>query len=149
LEGCIPVEAGLRRLLRFTWRRATSQRGSRFRSASQQSLFEYRLPSPLSFRIFSIYRLLNSSGVPVAVGKKMVLPGKRGALVIDAAADAGYNCNNQGIQAGWSDIYGPRSFASSLTSPVFRRRIHARSAVGSNEPHCGNGRFQQTSPQSA
>ena len=58
------------------------------------------------FNDFADYRLVNSAGLPAAIGKKV------GFCLLDsdrwnpsAPAAWRYDCDNQGIQAGWFDVY--------------------------------------------
>ena len=58
------------------------------------------------FRDFADYRLVNSAGQAAAIGNKV------GFCLLDslrwsssASTIARYDCNNQGIQAGWADVY--------------------------------------------
>ena len=58
------------------------------------------------FRDFADYRLVNSAGQAAAIGNKV------GFCLLDslrwsssARTASRYDCNNQGIQAGWADVY--------------------------------------------
>jgi hypothetical protein len=58
------------------------------------------------FNEFADYRLVNSAGLPAAIGKKV------GFCLLDsgrwdplASTQPRYDCDNQGIQAGWYDVY--------------------------------------------
>jgi hypothetical protein len=61
------------------------------------------------FSAFADYRLMNSAGVPAAIGRKV------GFCLEDvsrwsptARTRSRYDCDNQGIQAGWADVYNER-----------------------------------------
>lgn len=58
------------------------------------------------FDAFADYRLVGSGGVPVAVGNKVGFCLRdSGRFSASAASVPRYNCDYQGIQAGWADIY--------------------------------------------
>jgi hypothetical protein len=102
------VTSGTRRLLRFTTETRNVGRADLvLRSPSGNPLFTYApCHGHYHFNGFAEYRLLNSSGQQVALGQKV------GFCLEDvsrwdssANSRAVYDCDYQGIQAGWSDIY--------------------------------------------
>lgn len=102
------VTSGTRRLLRFTTEtRNIGTADLVLRSPAGNPLFTYApCHGHYHFNGFAEYRLLNSSGQSVALGQKV------GFCLEDvsrwntsANSRAVYNCDYQGIQAGWSDIY--------------------------------------------
>lgn len=69
------------------------------------------------FMDFADYRLVNSAGQPVAIGLKA------GFCLLDsrhwsdsAPFGAKYDCNNQGIQRGWADVYPAYAQGTNLLS---------------------------------
>lgn len=107
LEGL--VATGKRRLLRFTTEtRNIGASDLVLRSPVNNPLFTYApCHGHYHFNNFAEYRLLNTAGQQVAVGQKV------GFCLEDvsrwnpaANSQPQYNCDYQGIQAGWSDIYG-------------------------------------------
>jgi hypothetical protein len=105
-EGC--VVAGTRRLLVFDTESRNIGDGDLFLgSPVGNPLFEYAsCHMHYHFRDFADYRLVDPASQEVAAGLKV------GFCLLDlrrwdtnAPADAAYSCDNQGIQAGWSDIY--------------------------------------------
>lgn len=102
------VTSGTRRLLRFTTEtRNIGTADLVLRSPAGNPLFTYApCHGHYHFNGFAEYRLLNSSGQQVALGQKV------GFCLEDvsrwnpsANSRAVYDCDYQGIQAGWSDIY--------------------------------------------
>ncbi len=103
------VATGRRRLLRFTTEtRNIGQADLVLRSPVNNPLFTYApCHGHYHFNNFALYRLLNAAGQSVAVGQKV------GFCLEDvtrwnpaANSRPQYNCDYQGIQVGWSDIYG-------------------------------------------
>jgi hypothetical protein len=111
VENCVGG-TGLRKLLRFTVE-ATNQGNATLTVPPPKvrpDLFQY---SPCHghyhFNGFASYALLNSQGQPVLLGKKLAYCMEDTERVLDGpqiGCDKVYDCANQGIQAGWSDIYG-------------------------------------------
>jgi hypothetical protein len=102
------VSSGTRRLLRFsTETRNIGTADLVLRSPANNPLFTYApCHGHYHFNNFAEYRLLNSAGQQVATGQKV------GFCLEDvsrwnssANSRAQYDCDYQGIQAGWSDIY--------------------------------------------
>jgi Lysyl oxidase/Chitobiase/beta-hexosaminidase C-terminal domain/Bacterial pre-peptidase C-terminal domain len=102
------VTSGTRRLLRFTTEtRNIGTADLVLRSPAGNPLFTYApCHGHYHFNGFAEYRLLNSAGQQVALGQKV------GFCLEDvsrwnpnANSRAVYDCDYQGIQAGWSDIY--------------------------------------------
>jgi hypothetical protein len=60
---------------------------------------------------YAVYELLNLNGTPVVLNGRGVIGHKQAFCLLDAekvnpaAGPAKYNCSNQGISAGWSDVY--------------------------------------------
>jgi hypothetical protein len=60
------------------------------------------------FRDFAEYKLLDDTGNTVVVGRKQAFCARDSARVgKDAGFNPRYDCNEQGIQRGWEDIYDP------------------------------------------
>ncbi|HXG48047.1 MAG TPA: lysyl oxidase family protein [Methylomirabilota bacterium] len=106
VEGC--AVPGTRRLLRFNTETRNIGTGDLFLGDPKNSpLFRYAsCHGHYHFNDFTEYRLRDSNGVVVALG------GKAGFCLIDSfPIDPGanqqrrYNCDYQGIQAGWADVY--------------------------------------------
>ena len=102
------VVSGTRRLLRFTTEtRNIGTADLVLRSPASNPLFTYApCHGHYHFNNFAEYRLLNAAGQQVAIGQKV------GFCLEDvsrwnpaANSRAQYDCDYQGIQAGWSDIY--------------------------------------------
>ena len=55
---------------------------------------------------FASYELLNLSGTAVLAGRKQAFCLEDFTKVVATAGAAKYTCGNQGISAGWSDVYG-------------------------------------------
>ena len=107
LEGL--VATGTRRLLRFTTEtRNIGASDLVLRSPVNNPLFTYApCHGHYHFNNFAEYRLLNAAGQQVGIGQKV------GFCLEDvsrwnpaANSQPQYTCDYQGIQAGWSDIYG-------------------------------------------
>ena len=107
LEGL--VATGTRRLLRFTTEtRNIGTTDLVLRSPVNNPLFTYApCHGHYHFNNFAAYRLLNAAGQQVAVGQKVGFCLEDVSRWNSAAnSQPQYNCDYQGIQAGWSDIYG-------------------------------------------
>ena len=104
-EGC--VIAGDRRLLRFALEtRNIGNEDLVFGDPANSPLFKYAAcHQHYHFTGFATYRLLDSNGVAVAVGNKNGFCLEDYTQWNPLAHPAFYNCNFQGIQVGWSDIY--------------------------------------------
>lgn len=107
VEGC--VVAGTRRLLVFdTESRNIGNADLYLGNPATNSLFEYQAcHRHYHFRDFAHYRLIDPLRNQMTLGLKV------GFCLLDsvrwdpnAPSRARYNCNDQGIQAGWADIYG-------------------------------------------
>jgi hypothetical protein len=105
-EGTITV--GTKKLLRFTTRsRNLGTADLVLGNPANSALFEFgACHGHYHFRSFAEYRLLDQTCGLVRTGKKV------GFCLMDitrinagANPSARYNCSNQGIQAGWADIY--------------------------------------------
>ena len=61
---------------------------------------------------YAVYELLNQDRTPVILNGRGVIGHKQAFCLLDsvkvnpAAGPAKYDCSNQGISAGWSDVYG-------------------------------------------
>ena len=106
VEGLI--QAGTRRLIRFDTETENSGTADLFfGDPSTNPLFVWAAcHAHYHFQNYMAYRLRDSSGKLVAVGLKV------GFCVLDVfrwsssgANSAKYDCNNQGIQVGWGDLY--------------------------------------------
>ncbi len=106
-EGC--VSADTRRVLNFT----TETRNIGFGdlvlgSPIGNPLFQFDpCHSHYHFIGFMEYRLVTTSGTVVSLGRKIgfcLLDGRRWDPII--SSDSKYNCANQGITAGFVDVYG-------------------------------------------
>ena len=107
LEGL--VATGTRRLLRFTTEtRNIGTTDLVLRSPVNNPLFTYApCHGHYHFDNFAAYRLLNTAGQQVAAGQKVGFCLEDVSRWNSAAnSQPQYNCDYQGIQAGWSDIYG-------------------------------------------
>jgi hypothetical protein len=102
------VLTGTRRLLRFTTEtRNIGTADLVLRSPANNPLFTYApCHGHYHFNNFAAYRLFNSAGQQVGAGQKIgfcLEDVSRWNLSANSLAQ--YNCDYQGIQAGWSDIY--------------------------------------------
>jgi hypothetical protein len=106
LEGTIT--AGTHKLLRFTTESRNIGTGDlTLGSPASNSSFEWgQCHGHYHFASFASYRLLDGAGNVVRTGRKV------GFCLMDvsrhdssANPSARYTCSNQGIQAGWADIY--------------------------------------------
>lgn len=106
LEGCgVP---GTRRILNFTTETRNIGSGDlNMGNPATNSLFHFAsCHGHYHFEEFAVYDLLDANGNSVASGHKV------GFCLLDdhawspaANPQAKYDCNNQGIQAGWADVY--------------------------------------------
>lgn len=102
------ITAGMHKLLRFhTQTRNVGTEDLQLGDPEGKPGFEYfECHEHYHFNGFASYELLDVNGQPVALGRKVsfcLLDGERWDP--KAPALRKYHCNNQGIQAGWSDIY--------------------------------------------
>jgi hypothetical protein len=107
VEGC--VVAGTRRLLIFDTESRNIGEGDLYLgSPVDNPLFHYAsCHNHYHFRGFADYRLINSAQKEIAAGLKVgfcLLDSRRWDPMAPGASR--YNCNDQGIQAGWADVYG-------------------------------------------
>lgn len=102
------ITAGTHKLLRFnTQTRNIGTADLVLGNPANSSMFEWgACHGHYHFRSFAQYRLLDSTGAVVRNGKKV------GFCLMDitridtgANPSARYTCSNQGIQAGWADVY--------------------------------------------
>lgn len=105
-EGCIGA-TGQRKLLRFSLKTPNTGEGDLFLGDPfGNDLFEY---SPCHdhyhFKGYAEYRLLDANDVEVAYGHKQAFCLLDYAPLSQGAPAAQYDCQFQGISAGWSDIY--------------------------------------------
>jgi hypothetical protein len=113
-EGC--TVAGDRRLLRFDLTtpnigRADLYLGAPTMAGRPAGMFEYgTCHMHWHLRGYADYRLLASDGREVGRGHKqsfcLLDSGRYMTMGADIPAAMRYNCGNQGIHAGWMDIYG-------------------------------------------
>jgi hypothetical protein len=108
IEGC--AVAGARRLMIFeTETRNIGNADLFLGNPANNPLFEYQsCHGHYHFRDFANYQLVDASGGQAALGLKV------GFCLIDshrwepnAAQVPIYDCEFQGLQAGWGDVYGP------------------------------------------
>ena len=102
------VVSGTRRLLRFTTEtRNVGTADLVLRSPANNPLFTYApCHGHYHFNNFAEYRLLNSAGQQIAIGQKVGFCLEDVSRWNSAAnSRAQYNCDYQGIQAGWADLY--------------------------------------------
>lgn len=108
-ERCVAGE-GQRRVLRFDVRVPNSgvvdlvlgnpDAGGQFEFAACHKHYH--------FRDFAQYRLLDETGTVVVIGRKQAFCARDSARVAkDAGFTPRYDCDQQGIQLGWEDIYDP------------------------------------------
>lgn len=106
VEGCATV--GTHRLLTFTTETRNIGEGDLFiGNPATNLLFEWAsCHGHYHFEQFANYSLLDTNGNVVAAGHKVgfCLEDVR-AWSPTANPATRYNCNNQGIQAGWADVY--------------------------------------------
>jgi hypothetical protein len=110
-EGCVGG-MGERRLLRFTVLSANQGRGTFVppQPSERPDLFEY---SPCHghyhFKGFAQYSLLDQGGQVVVPGRKQaycLIDSEQSSQGPTVACEPAYDCDNQGLQAGWADTYG-------------------------------------------
>jgi hypothetical protein len=108
VEGC--VTPGTRRLLKFdTWTQNMGPGDLYLGSPLNNPLFHFHAcHQHYHFEQFAIYRLLNSAGSLVTTANKAGFCLADGTPILtNANPNRIYDdCNIQGIQAGWADIYG-------------------------------------------
>jgi hypothetical protein len=106
LEGCVDAP-GRRQLLRFDLKTPNDGEGDMFLGDPDENedLFEFSsCHNHFHFTTYAAYRLLDSKGNVAATGHKQafcLLDFERE----DGDPNAVYECDYQGIQSGWSDIY--------------------------------------------
>lgn len=109
-EGCV-AGTGERKLLRFTVASVNQGRGEFVPPQPEQrpDLFEF---SPCHghyhFKGFATYALLDQSGREVVPGRKQaycLIDSEQVSTGPTIACEPAYDCSNQGLQAGWADIY--------------------------------------------
>jgi hypothetical protein len=102
------ITAGEKKLLRFTTRSQNLGTADLvLGNPANNPLFEWgACHGHYHFRGFAQYRLLDTTGSVVRTGKKVGFC-LMDIVRVNAGANpaARYTCSNQGIQAGWSDIY--------------------------------------------
>jgi hypothetical protein len=105
-EGCV-TQAGRRRLLRFSLKTPNKGAGDLFMGEPWDSpLFEYSsCHDHFHFQGYANYRLLDANNQPVALGHKQAFCLLDFEALGPNSPQAQYDCNYQGISAGWSDIY--------------------------------------------
>jgi hypothetical protein len=111
MEGCVSG-AGLRRLLHFSV--VTPNVGTAdliFGDPSQNpTLFQYS-PCHMHYHFsgYALYRLLDSDGNPVLVGRKRAFCledfERQQSPPLGGPSQSQYDCGNQGISMGWTDTY--------------------------------------------
>lgn len=112
VEGCVNG-SGKRKLMRFDVQ--TPNIGTAdlyFGNPANNPIFEYS-PCHGHYHLegYALYELLNLNGTPVILNGRGVIGHKQAFCLLDsvkvdpAAGPAKYNCNNQGISVGWSDVY--------------------------------------------
>lgn len=108
-ERCVAGD-GQRRVLRFDVRvpnrgavdlvLGNPDAGGQFEYAACHKHYHYK--------DFAQYSLLDDTGNVIVVGRKQAFCARDSARVEkDAGFNARYDCNQQGIQRGWEDIYDP------------------------------------------
>jgi len=109
VEGCIETP-GWRRLMRFSTQTPNIGDGDMHigRPSDTNPNFEYSsCHMHYHFNGYADYRLLDASGTEVGHGSKRafcLLDSER--VATSASSTPRYTCDDQGIQHGWSDIYG-------------------------------------------
>lgn len=102
------ITAGTKKLLRFTTQsRNIGSADLVLGNPANNPAFEFgSCHGHYHFRSFALYRLLDQTGAVVRTGRKI------GFCLMDitrisstANPSARYTCSNQGIQAGWADVY--------------------------------------------
>lgn len=112
LEGCVAV--GTRKLLRFTMETRNVGPGDLILgNPANNPLFQYAsCHGHYHFESFAQYTLLDAEFNPVMLGASVVVGRKVGFCIEDtsrwsptASATRKYTCSNNGLQAGWADVY--------------------------------------------
>ena len=107
-EDCIGAP-GARRLLRFSVETPNTGDADLVIGAPESPLFEYSLcHGHHHFSGFASYQLIDAQGGQVATGHKQAFCLVDTHAYIDSAetpTTRRFNCNFQGIQRGWSDVY--------------------------------------------
>ncbi|MFO0607091.1 MAG: lysyl oxidase family protein [Polyangiales bacterium] len=137
MEGC--TVAGDRRLLRFDLTTpnvgaADLYLGAPTAAGRPLAMFEYgTCHGHYHLRGYADYRLITPDGREVGRGHKqsfcLLDSGRYMGMGTDIPADMRYNCGNQGIHAGWMDIYGRGldcQYVDITTVPPGRYRIRAQ-----------------------
>ncbi len=114
IEGC--TVAGNRRLLRFDLSTPNLGPGNLYLGAPTAAgrppmMFEYgTCHMHWHLRGYADYRLIDTAGAEVGRGHKqsfcLLDSGRYMNMGTDIPAADRYNCSNQGIHAGWMDVYG-------------------------------------------
>ncbi len=112
LEGCVAV--GTRRLLRFTMETRNLGPGDLvLGNPANNPLFQFATcHGHYHFESFAQYTLLDTNYNPVMLDTNVVVGRKVGFCIEDtsrwsptAPASQKYDCSNNGMQAGWADVY--------------------------------------------
>lgn len=112
LEGCVAV--GTRKLLRFTVETRNIGTGDLvLGNPANNPLYQFAsCHGHYHFESFVQYTLLDTNYNPVMLGANVVVGRKVGFCIEDtsrwspsAPATQKYNCSNNGLQAGWADVY--------------------------------------------
>jgi hypothetical protein len=141
LEGC--AVPGTRKLLSFTSETRNIGTGDLILgNPATNSLFHFAsCHGHYHFEGFAVYDLLDANGNSVASGNKI------GFCLLDdrpwstsANPTPKYDCNNQGIQAGWSDVYAaglPCQFIDITSVPageyVLRMEVNPYGAIAESD----------------
>ncbi len=141
LEGC--AVPGTRKLLSFTSETRNIGTGDLIMgNPATNSLFHFAsCHGHYHFEGFAVYDLLDANGNSVASGNKI------GFCLLDdrpwsttANPTPKYDCNNQGIQAGWSDVYAaglPCQFIDITSVPageyVLRMEVNPYGALAESD----------------
>jgi len=112
LEGCVAV--GTRKLLRFTMETRNVGTGDlALGNPAKLPFYQYATcHGHYHFESFAQYTLLDTSYNPVLLDTNVVVGRKVGFCIADTArwlptapATSKYSCSNNGLQAGWADVY--------------------------------------------
>jgi len=106
MEGCIDAP-GTRKLLRFSTRTPNTGDGDLYLGspANNPSFVYSQCHDHYHFQGYAEYRLLDEDGNQTAVGHKQAFCLEDFDPYDPNAPSSLYDCGNQGIQLGWSDIY--------------------------------------------